>query len=117
MRYRQLDAAGDYQLGGAAAFLVNSPETVAQAVLTRLNLSQGEWFIDVTDGTPWMQDILGKRKQGRNPDAAIKQRILGTPGVNSLTAYSSSYDGVTRKLNVTAMLDTIYGAATITETL
>lgn len=117
MRYRKLDAAGDYQLGGAAAFLINSPDAVAQAVLTRLNLSQGEWFIDITDGTPWLQDILGKRQQGRNPDAAIKQRILGTPGVNSLTAYASTYDGSTRKLAVSATLDTIYGTATITGTL
>ena len=117
MRYRKLDAAGDYQLGGAAAFLVNSPDAVAQAVSTRLDLSQGEWFIDVTDGTPWLQDILGKRQQGRNPDATIKQRILGTPGVNALTAYSSTFDGLTRTLTVAATLDTIYGSATITETL
>jgi hypothetical protein len=117
MRYRKLDASGDYTLGGAAAFLVDSPEAVAQAVSTRLSLWQGEWFIDTSDGTPWMQEILGKIQQGRNPDAAIKQRILGTQGVVEITDYTSTFDGTTRKLAVTATLNTIYGAATISETL
>jgi len=117
MRYRKLDASGDYTLGGATAFLVDSPEAVAQAVSTRLSLWQGEWFIDTSDGTPWMQEILGKIQQGRNPDAAIKQRILGTQGVVEITDYTSTFDGTTRKLSVTATLNTIYGAATISETL
>jgi hypothetical protein len=35
MRYGKLDAGGDYCFGGGATdFLVNTPETVAQAVLT-----------------------------------------------------------------------------------
>lgn len=117
MRYRQLDANGDYVIGGTGVFLVNSPEAVAQAVSTRLRLWLGEWFINTTDGTPWLTEILGKRQDGRNPDAAIKQRILGTQGVKEITAYSSSYDGATRSLSVSATLNTIYGVATITETL
>ncbi len=114
MRYRQLDAAGDYMPG---AFLANSPEAVAQAIMTRLRLWVGEWFINTADGTPWMQQILGKRAPSKNPDAAIKQRILGTPGVQEITAYSSSFDGNTRTVTITATIATIYGAAQISETL
>ncbi len=117
MRYRKLDANGDYVLGGTGAFLVNSPEAVAQAVSTRLNLWLGEWFINTADGTPWLTEVLGKMQNGRNPDAAIKQRILGTQGVKEITAYSSIYDGNARKISVTATLSTIYGSVTITETL
>lgn len=117
MRYRQLDANGDYVLGGTSVFLVNSPEAVAQAVLTRLNLWLGEWFINTTDGTPWLTEILGKIQNGKNPDAAIKQRILGTQGVQEITNYSSTYNGNARTFSVTATLSTIYGAVTITETL
>ena len=112
MRYRKLDANGDYVLG-SNAFLVNSPETVAQAVRTRLDLWLSEWFVDTKDGTPWNERVLGKRLPGKNPDTAIKQRILGTPGVKQITGYSSSFDGDTRKFSVAATLDTIYGAATI----
>lgn len=117
MRYRKLTPTGDYTLAGRQAFLVNSPETVAQAVLTRLRLWRGEWFLDVRDGTPYLQEILGKRQLGRSPDAAIKERILGTEGVQELLAYESTFDGDTRRLAVTATLSTIYGQAEISETL
>lgn len=117
MRYRKLTPEGDYALGGRQAFLVNSPETVAQAVLTRLRLWRGEWFIDVRDGTPYLQEILGKRRLGRNPDAAIRERILGTEGVREILTYESTYDGNTRRLSVTATLSTIYGTTSITESL
>lgn len=117
MRYRKLSPDGDYTLGGRQAFLVNSPETVAQAVLTRLRLWRGEWFIDVRDGTPYLQQILGNRQLGRSPDAAIKERILGTEGVRELLAFESTFDGNTRRLSVTATLSTIYGTTTLTESL
>lgn len=112
MRYRKLEANGDYVLG-PNAFLANSPETVAQAVETRLKLWLGEWFVDTKDGTPWNEKVLGKRLPGKNPDAALKQRILGTPGVKQITSYSSSFNGDTREFSVAAALDTIYGATTI----
>lgn len=117
MRYRKLSSDGDYTLGGRQAFLINSPETIAQAVLTRLRLWRGEWFVDVRDGTPYLQEILGKRQLGRNPDAAIRERILGTEGVLEMRAYESTFDGNTRRLSVTATVSTIYGTATITESL
>ncbi len=117
MRYRKLDENGDYTLDNAAAFYVDSPEAVAQAVLTRLRLWRGEWFIDITDGTPWNTEILGKRQKGRNPDTAIRTRILQTKGVTEILSYSSNYDGNTRRLTVDATIGTTYGTATITETL
>lgn len=112
MQYRKLDANGDYVLG-PNAFLANSPETVAQAVETRLKLWLSEWFVDTKDGTPWNEKVLGKRLPGKNPDVAIKQRILGTPGVTQITAFSSSFDGDTRKYSAAATIDTLYGAANI----
>lgn len=117
MRYRALDANGDYQVGRTAVFLVNSPEAVAQAIRTRLKLWTGEWFLDQTEGTPWKTEILGHRFAGSNPDAAIKKRILQTPGVQEITDYSSTFNGQTRSLSVTATVSTIYGQATISETL
>jgi hypothetical protein len=117
MRYRKLDSAGDYTLGSGADFLANSPETVAQAVRTRLELWAGEWFINTADGTPWPDDMLGKRFQRSNPDSAIKSRILGTPGVTELVEYSSAFDGETRKFSVTAKINTAYGPAAIMEIL
>ncbi|WAL80948.1 hypothetical protein OYT13_13790 [Pandoraea sp. XJJ-1] len=115
MRYRKEDADGDYVLGGTAAFLVDSPEAVAQAVGTRLQLIQGEWFLDTTAGMPWEQ-VLGKNTQG-TADSAIRQCILGTQGVVEITEYSSSLDEDTRALAVVATITTIYGTTTVQVTL
>lgn len=115
MRYRKEDADGDYVLGGTAAFLVDSPEVVAQAVGTRLRLIQGEWFLDTTAGMPWGQ-VLGKNTKG-TADSAIRQCILGTQGVVEITEYSSSLDEDARALTVVATITTIYGTTTVQVTL
>lgn len=117
MKYRKLDANGDYTFGTGADFLINSPDAVAQAVGTRLKLWSGEWFVDTTDGMPWNEQVLGKRQAGKNPDAAIRQRILGTDGVTAISSYESSFNGETRRLSVTATIETIYGTTTISEAL
>jgi hypothetical protein len=113
MRYRKLDAAGDYTFGNSGAdFFVNSAEAVAQAVMTRLKLWRGEWFVDPRDGTPWLEQITGAHNQGVR-DMAIKQRILQTPGVLAITQYHSSLDPVTRKFAVTATVRTVFGETDI----
>lgn len=116
MRYRALDAAGDMTFGASQVnFLVNSPETVAQAVLTRLRLLKGEWFLDNTAGTPWSTEILGVRTRPTY-DRAIRDRISGTQGVVSILSYSSSLVG--RRLTVTAKVANVYGdPITISEVL
>ncbi|AOK62008.1 hypothetical protein WM29_23045 [Burkholderia ubonensis] len=117
MRYRKLDADGDYVFGGGDAdFFVNVPEAVAQAVQTRLRLLRGEWFLDTTVGMPWATDVLGKYTSGIY-DAAIRQCILGTQGVTEITSYSSSVDPETRALTVSATINTIYGTTTVQSTL
>ena len=109
MIVRQIDPNGDYQLG---QFLANSPEAVAQVIQTRLALWEGEWFLDVTDGTPYMKDILGNNT---NYDYEIQERILLTPGVQDLAQYASSV--VDRALTVVCTVDTQYGSTTFGATL
>lgn len=114
MRYRREDADGDYTFGsGDDTWLINSPDAVAQAVKTRFELWYGQWFLDTTAGTPWIQSVLGKQK----PDVynlAIRQRILETQGVNSITDFNTSVNTSTRRVTFTATIDTIYGTTTVT---
>lgn len=115
MRYRALDAAGDMTFGqGSRDFLTNTPEAVAQAVMTRLRLLTGEWFLDSDEGTPYATQILGRNTEPTY-DQAIRERILDTQGVTALVSYSSSLVG--RKLSVDATIDTVYGQATLSEVL
>ncbi|CAB3729315.1 hypothetical protein LMG3458_04690 [Achromobacter deleyi] len=113
MRYRKMDANGDYSFGGQQAdFHRDTPEAVAQAVKTRLMLLRGEWFLDTSEGMPWRTEVLGKRFEA-SYDGAIRERILGTPGVTGIAEYSSRLDAESRALAVAATISTLYGTAIV----
>jgi hypothetical protein len=111
MRVRAQTASGDYTFGqGSANFLVNSPEMVAQLIKTRLGMNLGEWFLDVTDGTPWLTQVLGAHTQD-TCDQAVRSRILGTPGVVKIVSYSSTVVG--RSFSILASVMTQFGVVQI----
>jgi hypothetical protein len=114
MRYRREDANGDYTFGqGDDTWLINSPEAVAQAVKTRFLLWYGQWFLDTTEGTPWIQSVLGKQKP-ETYNLAIRRRILETRGVNSIIAFDTTLNTSSRRVVFTATIDTLYGTTTVT---
>lgn len=105
-----LDANRDYSFGqGTANFWINKAEGVGQNVTTRLGLWTGEWFLDRTIGTPWLQQILGYNNASLR-DVAIKTVILGTYGVSSIVTYSSVATPNNRNFVVQGTVQTIYSA-------
>lgn len=113
MRYRTLTESNDYSFGEAGQnFLVNSPAAVGQAVLTRLKLIQGEWFLDQTAGVPYNTEILGAGTENTR-DLAYQTTILQTQGVTGIVDYASYLNPTTRAFVVAATVDTIYGITTI----
>lgn len=111
MKVRKLSASGDYMMGhGDLDFSQDTPEAVAQNAMTRLALWRGTWFIDTQEGTPWLQQILGKHEAA---DVVIRSRILETPGVLSIESFESILDPDSRRLTITATLNTQYGQATL----
>ncbi|PHM55135.1 hypothetical protein [Xenorhabdus sp. KK7.4] len=112
MRYRRQDANGDYSFGqGDNTFLIDSPETVAQAVKTRLDLWRGDWFLDVEEGTPYREAVLEKNYTSA---LALEERILDTEGVTGILALDAIRDPNTRKITITATINTRYGKTTLT---
>lgn len=117
MKYRKLDKEGDMVIGhGEADYLKDTPECVAQAVVTRLRLLRGEWFLDLTEGTPYAPAILGKHTRATY-DFAIRQRVLETEGVTDIEEYESMFDGETRRLTVNIRINTVYGPENIQEVM
>ncbi|TCB73193.1 hypothetical protein [Acinetobacter sp. ANC 4177] len=117
MRYRKLDEDDDYSFGsGSSNFHVDSPEAVAQAIMTRLRLWMGEWFADTSDGTGWSQSILGKQS-GNLYELTLRQRVLQTTGVQSIENFESFLDSTARKLTVSMTVNTIYGSIDLNEGL
>jgi hypothetical protein len=113
MRYRKLSEDGDYTFGnGQANFFKDTPAAVGQAAKTRLMLWLGEWFLNVEEGTPYLQGVIGKHNE-QTREAVMRARVLGTEGLTSITNYESIIDPDNRKLNLSVAVDTIYGETTI----
>ncbi len=111
MRYRKLTSTGDYSFGsGQQNFFINSPDAVAQVVQTSLLLWLGEWYLNLNDGVPYPEGVIGKHSQAA-ADATIIAQIKKCQGVVDITNYQSTVDPVTRKYTVVSgSLNTIYGA-------
>lgn len=103
--------AGDMQFGHQQAdFLRDSPDAVAQVVLTRLRLWTGEWFLDTTAGTPYAGAVLGVGTR-RQIEPALRSRILGTPGVSGIDSLSMVIDPDGRHASLSAIITTQFGQA------
>lgn len=114
MIYRREDPDGDYTFGqGDNTFLQNSPECVAQAVYTRLFLCRGEWFLNIAEGTPYLQSVLGKHSSDIY-QLAIRDRISQTPGVRAILTFNTINNSNIRRLTYNTILDTLYGTTEIT---
>jgi hypothetical protein len=122
MRYRKLsrnetqdggDTDYDYTFGhGKSDFWIDVPDAPAQAVLTRLKMWKGEWFLDVSDGMDWNVGVLGKYTAATR-DFLIRARIIQTKGVSLIASYSSSLLRDTREFTVHAELNTVYSTGVI----
>lgn len=113
MRVRALSPTGDFTFGGGALnFLINSPACVAQVVETSLLLWLGEWYLDTSQGMPWIQGVLGKHNE-TTADATVQDYILGVQGVTDIEQYSSSAEQPERVYTASAVMDTLYGQTAV----
>lgn len=108
MTVRRLDENGDITTSGTQ-FITGRAEIV-QTLNTRLRLYSGEYFRDITEGTPWFQSVLTKNTSLANKEAVLKSRILQTDGVLKLTNFSTDFNNVTRAYSITVGVLTPYGA-------
>lgn len=123
MKYRKLSPTGDYVFGGGLRdFYIDEPAAVGQAVRTRLLLWRGEWSFDTSQGTQYLDGILGKRTT-QEADQTIQVRVLDTTvplagggtaiGVTNIQKYESDRDTVRRSFSVQMTINTIFGPTAV----
>lgn len=79
---------GDLYLENGTARLTNSlQEAVAQELFIRFGFFQGEWFLDESQGMPYLQSILGKKTPLGILSQIFKRVITTCPGVKTLTTF------------------------------
>lgn len=113
MRYRRIDSNGDYIFGnGKYDFLVDI-EAVPQAIKTKLNLFQGEWWEDLSEGLPFLQEIADRFiKSEEEKDIVTRiycNRISDVEAVNSFLSLNAEFDNENRVYTLKADIDTVFG--------
>jgi hypothetical protein len=108
---RALDpVTNDPLQGNSQNNFVSDLEAVIQIIRTRLLLFQGEWFLDLFDGLPMFQSILGASGSQRNIQIVINiisQRISGTPFVTGINSITATYKN--RNFTFSARVETAFG--------
>lgn len=80
--------------------------TVQKVKINLLN-NRGEWFRNINVGVPYTQTILGKKGTKTVADSLLKNTIINTDGIQSITNYSSTINSDrTLKVIFSAVTDT-----------
>lgn len=85
-------------------------EEIAQTIRTRLRLFFGEYFRDISQGTPWFQVVFLKETSLSRKDAVIKRIISQTPGVVQLINFRANYNIDARTYSISCQVITTFGA-------
>ena len=93
----QNPVVGDIAMRGTRLGLTTSlGQAVAQAVDVTLSWWRGEWFLDTSRGTPYLESILKKGVTASSVRAIISRQILDIDGVARIAKMRVSIDSVTR---------------------
>lgn len=107
---RALDSNNDILIRGGSFATVSDGAQVAQHVRTRLLFYLEEWFLDLTKGTAWFQEVFVKPFNPGITENIIKSRIALTPDLKEITEFSMDIsDPATRQLQVTFSAETEFG--------
>lgn len=90
----------DIDLLNGDLYLTSGIEAVRQRLRQDLRMFLGEWFLDLDYGVPYFQDILVKNPNPQIVEGIIKIKILESPGVLELTAFSADINNASRQLTV-----------------
>lgn len=91
---------GDLSLtpGGQEVVLTKLDNEVAQRLVVAFQFWRGEWFLELSEGVPYLQEILRKAPPDEVIRSVLTQVILQTEGVSELVSLDYSWDKRTRHL-------------------
>lgn len=104
-----LDINGDWEISAGDLQLIGDGPAIVQAVQIALQFFQGEWFLDVSAGLPWWQQVLVKNPNPNQVQGVIRSAILAVPGVQGIQALAINYDPQQRTLAVSFALQADVG--------
>ncbi len=104
-----LNADGDLNIVNNNWFLITGKDEIMQIVRANLEAVAGEWFLDLSLGLPWFDQILEKQNSGTNLDVIFIDALKTSEGVISVINFRSSLDRVARSLFIETSFATLDG--------
>lgn len=92
-----LTKEGDLDLSNLDLNLVDSSLQIGQNMAIRLRFMLAEWFLDITQGIPYYEEILVKSPNQNRVETILKDEIINTDGVLELISFSAQYNQSQRK--------------------
>lgn len=110
-------ATGDLLLNNNDLMIIDNAERVAQQILITLRFWFGEWFLDTSQGVPYLEYILIKNPNENHIRQILTEAILSVEGVQEVNEMTLDFDEKNRRLFVEYSATTEYGLITKREVL
>jgi len=88
---------------------INGADKVAQQIKITLLAFLGEWFLDVTFGMPYLEEILVKNPHMPSVETIIRAHINNVPHVILIESFAMQFSAAARTLSVDFVAHTDYG--------
>ena len=102
----------DIVLQNGDILMIDNAERVAQQIQITLRFWLGEWFLNTTDGVPYLEYILVKQPNMAHIRQILTEQIQSVEGVKAVTDMELTFDHRERSLLVEYTADTDYGLVT-----
>jgi hypothetical protein len=110
-----LGSSGDIDLTKGLRFTPDLVTYTAQRLFDNLSFFLNEWFLDLREGIPYFEKIIGQKPDLPLIDTLYRRAILATPGVGAITNLQLDFDRTARALAI-HFEATLVDGTTITET-
>ena len=102
----------DIVLQNGDILMIDNAERCAQQVAITLRFWLGEWFLNTTEGVPYLEYILVKQPNMAHIRQIITEQIQSVEGVKAVTDMELTFDQRERSLLVEYTAGTDYGLVT-----
>ncbi len=111
----KINLSGDIDISLNNFQLAKDGDYIKQKLEIVLRTFLGEWFLNISDGVPYFEDIFKKNFNPARIETVIKAEILKVLGVDKITAFDMNL--LNRQLEIDFTVSTNYGELNITESL
>jgi len=110
-------ATHDLSIVNGRFALISGVDEINQRINVTLRHLQGEYFLDIQDGTPWYTDLLGSKSAIAEVNLVLRSRVLSVPGVLRINSFEADFDNTTRAYSITMSVQTSDGVIEVDLTI